>query len=134
MKKWLPVFIAFVLFVSIFSPVTAFEAEPQSSMKIKDAQTRIGITSTNRVWLAGWTETFFNEQKVSVTVYLQYWNGSKWVDYTSWSASNNNSDFVSLYREVTPPSGYYYRVRGVHTAESGGIKEVLYSVTDYIYY
>jgi hypothetical protein len=91
-------------------------------------------TVSGKITVYGETHTYNSVSKISVTTYLQYWNGSRWVDYLSWSSEKSNTSYVSIYREVIPPRGYYYRVRSVHTAESAGIKETMHSTSSYIFY
>jgi hypothetical protein len=73
-------------------------------------------------------------EEIKVTLYLQYWNGSRWVDYISWTNTKTNATYVSNYKEVIPPLNQYYRVRGEHTAKANGITEMINSVTHAIYY
>ena len=132
-KKIFWVLLLLVLLLSSSNLAFAFDFNPQSSTLIKSAVSEISSVS-GKISIYGETQTFNTVTKITVTSYLQYWNGSVWVDYLSWTATRDNANLVGVYREVTPPKGYYYRVRSVHTAESGGIKETLHSTTNWIYY
>jgi len=84
------------------------------------------------VEISGNTTTSVSVNTISVTIYLQKWNGSQWVDITgvSNSATNTNSVFTTKNIAVSP--GVYYRARGVHTANNGTTTETQYSTSTYI--
>ena len=46
--------------------------------------------------------------------------GTSWVRVTSWSASRDSAYTVSISKYLSVTSGYYYRVRSIHTASSDG--------------
>ncbi len=69
------------------------------------------------VTILGYTNTYNNVQYLDVTVYLQRWNGSNWVDVTSRTYSDSNNFYVSGSTYITVQQGYYYRTRSVNTAQ-----------------
>lgn len=58
--------------------------------------------------------------KISIGVKVQRKVNGSWVIYTTWSAVNTNSAYVSTTKTLSVPSGYYYRVYCDHTANSDG--------------
>lgn len=62
---------------------------------------------------------------VSITVIVERKVGSSWVRVTSWSADKASAYSVSISKYLAVGSGYYYRVRSNHYAES----DVGYSYT-----
>lgn len=67
--------------------------------------------------------------KISVAVRVERLVNGSWTSYTSWSAANYNSAYVSSSKTMYVPSGYYYRVCCTHHASS----DVSYSSTDGLY-
>ncbi|MFC4778911.1 DUF6147 family protein [Paenibacillus sp. GCM10023252] len=61
---------------------------------------------------------------IGMTLYLQRWTGSIWVDVgsgTPLSKANATSHTGSVIRATD--AGYYYRTRAVHTITEGGVTE-----------
>lgn len=56
--------------------------------------------------------------KVSVNVVVERKVGSSWVRVTSWTATNSNALLVTTGKTISVASGYYYRVRCVHSAST----------------
>ena len=54
--------------------------------------------------------------KVSVNVVVERKVGSSWARVTSWTATNSNALLVTTGKTISVASGYYYRVRCVHSA------------------
>ena len=55
---------------------------------------------------------------VGITVIVERKVGSSWVRVTSWSADKASAYSVSISKYLAVGSGYYYRVRSTHYAES----------------
>lgn len=70
--------------------------------------------SSGYLQLYGMTETDVLADKVETDYYLQQWNGTSWVTYSTSLNYRLDSDYLSLYifRYVT--HGYYYRLKTVH--------------------
>lgn len=66
---------------------------------------------------------------VSVTVYLQRYNGSSWTTVSSWSAKGTNTNYVGTDKLFSVTRGYYYRVYSVHNANG----ETAFGATNGIY-
>ncbi len=57
---------------------------------------------------------------VSVNAVVERKSGSSWVRVTSWSQTNENALTASVSKYLSVTSGYYYRVRSIHTAGTDG--------------
>lgn len=64
----------------------------------------------------GGSTTAAKKCTVSVNVVVERKVGSSWVRVTSWTATNTNALVVSTGKTISVASGYYYRVRCVHSA------------------
>ncbi|MEG1715843.1 MAG: DUF6147 family protein, partial [Lachnospiraceae bacterium] len=69
---------------------------------------------------------------IKVAVIVEQWNAvdKYWGQCYSWDASERNSLSVTTSRTLNVPRGYYYRVRGIHSANS----DRGYSYTDGIWF
>ena len=67
---------------------------------------------------AGGSTTAAKKCTVSVNVVVERKVGSSWVRVTSWTATNTNALVVSTGKTISVASGYYYRVRCVHSAST----------------
>ena len=56
--------------------------------------------------------------KVSVATIVEKKVGSSWTRVTSWTATNASAYTVSISKTLSVGSGYYYRVRSTHSANS----------------
>lgn len=81
------------------------------------------------VW--GYTTCNRTSDEVKVTLHLQrYLNGS-WSNVTTLDTKvAYNDHYVSNSRDVTVTGGYYYRIKGTHTAIKGDVVESTSSATD----
>jgi len=87
---------------------------------IKQWNCAIAENSNGRVSISGETITYGTVDYLDVTVYLQRWNGSDWVDVTSRIYKNSASSYVSGSDLITVSKGYSYRCKAVHTARTAG--------------
>lgn len=87
----------------------------------------------NSLYMIGRQNAFYySDQKL--TLYLQKWDGTKWVDVTSWIFIEFNT--TSILKDVSfslYEHGNYYRVRGVHYAKYGSQTHTTESTAQYIY-
>lgn len=67
---------------------------------------------------AGGATTAASYCKVSVNVVVERKVDGSWVRVTSWTATNTSALFVTTGKTISVASGYYYRVRCVHSASS----------------
>lgn len=68
-----------------------------------------------------------------ITLYLQEWNGSNWIDKTSWTFTGYNCKTLLDGRYYSYEHGKYYRTRAEHYAYDGTTSETQYSTSSYIY-
>lgn len=129
----------------LISPAVAGEKQPPSENNLP----AVGIESlqllafedcsivnigNNRVAIDGSTTAQFVVDSVGVKLYLQQWNGSNWIDINSSGVFVDYiSDYVEGYIQFTIQPGYYYRAKGLHTANDGSISEQQYSYSGYIW-
>jgi len=90
------ILILFVLIVFNVSTVYADQVNPESLLFIQDYHSSISVTSKGYIAVAGWTRTSSVVEEIKVTLYLQYWNGSRWVDYISWTNTKTNTTYVFI--------------------------------------
>lgn len=71
--------------------------------------------------------------QLTLTLYLQRWDGSQWVDVNSWVFNKYvaKSLYDGTYANYT--HGNYYRARAVHFAKNGSQTDTQYSTSSYIY-
>ena len=71
--------------------------------------------------------------QLTVTLYLQRWDGSQWVDVNNWVF--NKYDAKSLYDGTFAnyTHGNYYRARAVHFAKDNSQTDTQSSTSSYIY-
>lgn len=53
---------------------------------------------------------------ISVTVFVQRYNGSSWTTIANWKQSATNKAYVGTEKTLSVTRGYYYRVYSVHNA------------------
>lgn len=70
---------------------------------------------------------------ITVSLKLQRLIGGEWKDYITRSYTEYDSAGTSAGYNVTVPTGYYYRVKGTHTAVKGSVTESTTSYTDGVY-
>lgn len=68
-----------------------------------------------------------------VTVYLQQWNGSAWVNVTSRTYSADNSIEASGLSNISVSSGYYYRSSSTHSAHDGSLLDYQTTVSQAVF-
>lgn len=86
-----------------------------------------------KVTIAGYTETYSNVSSVSVTLYLQKWDGTKWVDLVSQSYAGSSTNSINGSKDVAITRGAYYRTRASHYAKNGTSSDSASSSSSYIY-
>ena len=67
--------------------------------------------------------------KVQVAVIVEQYNNGAWSQVYSWRESAVNAYTVSTSKNLTIPRGYYYRARGIHSANT----DIANSFTDGIW-
>jgi len=100
---------------------------------IKDGTCSIANLGSGKVSIGGKTTTYYSVDTVSVVVYLQQYDGMRWVDVYYVQDSRANSNLAEVLSNVTVDRGYNYRTRAVHTAKNGTVTETASSMSSYIF-
>lgn len=92
------------------------------------------ITNTRTdLYLEGTTIANYLSDQVKLTLYLQKWDGSQWVDIQSWPFTQNNAKSITEGANASYQHGNYYRTRAVHYIKYGTQTETQNSTSSYIY-
>jgi hypothetical protein len=127
--------IASIVFLHTHLALAASEITPDAAYLIRRYNTSLTITANGTFVIDAQTQTYSVVDWVSVTVYLQAWDGSRWQDIKSWTSSRENDTMAYINVAIEGvPWGYYYRTRGVHKATLNYYTETLYSYSSSIYY
>lgn len=133
-----PVFFTTALIIVIFALTSLVYATPppppEQSVAIKEQ----GIESLNflidwncdiissgngNINLSGYTQANRSVDYIMVRLFLQRWDGNRWVDQGSWLFERHSSSKVEGTKSLQVTKGYYYRTRGVHGVTHNGINE-----------
>lgn len=82
--------------------------------------------------ITGNSEAVSSVQNISVTIFLQKWDGTQWVDLTSVTNSGSNTFYISALKNVAVTRGYDYRARATHFINNAGTIENKSSTSTYI--
>ncbi|AUS96074.1 hypothetical protein CDQ84_18750 [Clostridium thermosuccinogenes] len=85
------------------------------------------------LYLEGSTVANYLSDQVKLTLYLQIWDGSQWIDVQSWPFTQYNSKSVTEGANTSFQHGNYYRTRAVHYIKYGTQTETQNSTSSYIY-
>lgn len=85
---------------------------------LKSGSSTITKAGTGKIAAGGNTVGQKTVSKITVVVAVQQYKNGNWYHYTSWSATNYNSNYVSSSKTLSVPTGYYYRVYCTHYANS----------------
>lgn len=105
----------------------------QSLQYLQDWGCAINSSGNGYITISGFTNAYQPVDYIAVTLYLQRWDGSNWVDLGSWSFSNYLASSVNGAKGLQVTKGYYYRTRAVHSATESGNTESAQSYSGYIY-
>lgn len=105
---------------------------PQLTSLITDWSCTISNTGSDLYLVGSHTASYIVDQ-LRLTLYLQRWDGSQWVDIKSWTfyeydISGIIKDAVENYQH-----GYYYRTRAVHYAKMDTETDTQNSTSAYVY-
>lgn len=89
-------------------------------------------SSQEIVVVEGFTSSQFAVDYLTVTLYLERWNGSKWTTVGSKTFSASNTSYVDGMYYTSVQKGERYRVKGYHSATNGNISEAVYTYTNAI--
>ena len=96
---------------------------------LKSGSCTLNKQGTGLIGAGGSTTGQKTVDHIEVLVRVQRLVNGKWQYYTSWSASKENSYYVSTSKVLSVPTGYYYRVWCTHYAGS----DSTHSYTDGLY-
>lgn len=68
-------------------------------------------------------------ETIQVAVIVEQYNNGSWSQVYSWRETTHNTVFASTSKVLNVPRGYYYRARGIHSANT----DVANSFTDGIW-
>ena len=85
---------------------------------LKSGSSNITRAGTGKIAAGGNTVGEKTVSKITVVVKVQRYVNGYWNSYTSWTATNYNSSYVSSSKTLSVPTGYYYRVCCTHYADS----------------
>lgn len=85
---------------------------------LKSGSSTITKAGNGKIAAGGNTVGQKSVSKITVVVAVQQYKNGSWYHYTSWSATNYNSNYVSSSKTLSVPTGYYYRVYCTHSADS----------------
>ncbi|WP_461812452.1 DUF6147 family protein [Faecalimonas sp.] len=80
----------------------------------------LGKIGKGKIKVTGTTIAQKTVAEIKVSVMVEREVKGDWVSYTSWSASDKNTHFLTTSKTLKVPRGYYYRVRSIHSANSDG--------------
>lgn len=87
-------------------------------MYLQTGYSVIGKKGTGLISAGGTTTAQTKVDTVKIAVIVEKYVGGKWLQYTTWQASAHNINYVSSAKNVTVPTGFYYRVRCIHSANT----------------
>lgn len=88
----------------------------------------------NSIYMTGKQYSYYVCDQMKMTIVLQKWNGTNWVDFTSFIYFGYNTSYMIEGRSFSLfDPGYYYRIRTVHYAKYGSQTQTIESVSPYIY-
>lgn len=86
------------------------------------SSSELSLAGPNSVRVTAITRTSNSTLRAGVTSYLQFWNGSAWVNFGAPSTSESAYS-ASVNYTTTVTKGYYYRVKSDHWVSSGSDRE-----------
>ena len=132
-KKLTIVGVMVVLIIALVAVSSASELiTPQAMTYLKAWSSSMDHWGNGDLYISGYTESYVAVSKIEILLTIQRWDGQIWQNYRTFSASQLNSQKVSLGHLVTVPKGYYYRIKGDHHVYNG-ITESAVSYTPYQY-
>ncbi len=138
MKKLFPSVLC-ILLVFCLMTTSAFAADPEPNdpepinpefTRVTAIYAGLSISPTGEASCSGFVYPTYTTDTVTLTVRLQYLDGSTWRNYSSttvWSTTDSGF-YISLSRSAQVTYGQTYRVRvsAECVAESGGAYETVY--------
>lgn len=95
----------------------------ESFQYLMDFGCDITSSSGGYVTITGYTKAYSSVDYIKVRLYLQRWDGTKWVDLGSWIFEKNNTSNVEGIKNLQVSKGYYYRTKAEHSLTKSGVNE-----------
>lgn len=112
------------------------ETESRTSIQsalLTDWSCKISNNQNMSLYLSGKQNANIFVDEMRLTLYLQRWDGQKWVDISSWTFYDYNTTSLAEDASSSFQSGNYYRTRAVHYAKYGSQTDTTQSTSSYIY-
>lgn len=78
----------------------------------------------------GETLGIYKSDEIGLELYLEQYNGTKFVSYDDWSYVKYNVYTVDASLTVSVPKGYYYGLQGYHYVKDDGLAEAVSTMTN----
>lgn len=105
-------------------PAAAGGIGTESYQYLADGTCDIANAGDGVLTITGDTMAKQSVDEISVTIYLQYWNGLEWADIGGpWRYTDWNTSYVGGGLDINAQLGYWYRSRCVHVVEHNGTYE-----------
>ncbi|MFM1655734.1 hypothetical protein ACI7RC_27085 [Brevibacillus sp. B_LB10_24] len=102
-------------------PNTAFDPKFRY---LESGEGNISDFGGGKITIGGQTHATKYVDNIGIKITLQKWNGSTWEDYNvGKDLTQSNELDIYTSRQITVPTGYYYRVHSVHWVVHNGIRE-----------
>lgn len=95
----------------------------ESFQYLMDYGCDITSSSGGYVTITGYTKAYSSLDYIKVRLYLQRWDGTKWVDLGSWLFEKNNASTTEGIKNLQVSKGYYYRTKAAHSLTESGVNE-----------
>ena len=105
---------------------------PKSSQYIEFTTSSIRYNGGQYLYVSASTFTHSIVDNLVLRVFLERWNGSRWITVTYWDSSIKNRDEINFTSPYPVVNGNHYRVRTTHTVQNNGVTETETSLTSYI--
>lgn len=96
---------------------------------LQEGQTIIVNAGKGKVNVGGKTTAQQIVDEVKIAVIVEQYNNGSWSQVYTWREAAYNTVFVSTSKTLEVPRGYYYRARGIHSANT----DIANSFTDGIW-
>lgn len=105
---------------------------PTSNLFIDRTVSTIHDIGRGFVSIEASTRTFSTVDRLSLTIYLERWNGSSWTTVNTWSSNRTNTNSIRYETASSVNRGDTYRVRISHVGVHNGKSESKQTITSYI--
>lgn len=85
---------------------------------LQEGQTIIVNAGKGKINVGGKTTAQQIVDEVKIAVIVEQYNNGSWSQVYTWREAAYNTVFVSTSKTLNVPRGYYYRARGIHSANT----------------